>query len=486
MRARFIRLKENAFVSEQGGFLPVNIEADEKRLSGKGKENGAENYPREQASRPDAVESGITADISATVEQTRGALSRHFVAFYERLLNILGVVEPKALINTINRIPTTTKARLLAVLDRFRNECVILEREWRNAQREYEKFQKDNGLTQDAEYPALRSSIRWFVTIFLVEAVLNAALLWDFIGAPSAVGQFLLITAVNVLFGASLVGLLWRYKNHVSRRARRLAWMCAPASLLVLAFNVGVGHYRDAVVAAQTQWENLASRADSDDAAYFAPDFVDYTQKAMQNLIESPIGIDSILSVLLILVGLGFFSFAAYKWYSMLDPYPGYRKRDLARKEKHKNYKRMVETTHDKIDRLVEDASERIDDEYTKLMNMRELHSDLSNRAKALQSAYARWVGALAERQNHLIRLYRDQNQRARNEPSPKYFEDDARQIAGNLAEPPDFAPPAAVSEVDTVVSAVEAAQEEMQKISATILREFKKLADMQPNDDDE
>lgn len=484
MPAESVRLTENAFVAEQETFLSVNIEAEEARLMEQGKENGAENHPPAKASQPDEVESGVFADVTGTVAQTRGALGGHFTSFFQRLLNILATVEPKALILKIQGIHQAAEMDLTTLLDKFKNESVVIRSEWQNAQKEHYAFRQNNALTHDAEYLAPRSCVLWFASVILVEAALNATLLWDLAGILPAFGQTMLITVVNVLFGASLVGLLFRYNNHVSQSVRRLAWICAPAVLLVLVFNMGVGHYRDAQVEARAHFEQISGASDSDDAAYAEPGFVDYTQKAMENIIESPLGIDSILSALLILVGLGFFSFAAYKWYSMFDSYPGYRKRDLARKGKHKNYKRLVETTQVKIDRLVRDANERIADERTKLMNMIEQHNQLSNRAKTLQDGFANWVVELAGRQNYLVRLYRGHNQRARSEPAPGYFEDDAQPIDGNLAKPPDFTPPAELGNVETVVHAVAEASEKMQGIADTIRREFNKLANMQPNND--
>ncbi|MDA8009359.1 MAG: hypothetical protein MPK75_06555 [Alphaproteobacteria bacterium] len=469
-------MQENAFVAEQEVFLPVNIETEEKQLPDKGKESGSQNLPRAQATKPDAVEAGIVADVTRTAQQTKNALSGHFDSFNQRLLNIVATVEPRALIERITAVSRAAKEDLSAMLDKFKNESVIRRSEWHSAQKEYDKFKESNQLGRDADYLAPRSCVGWFAGIIVVESVLNATLLWELTGFLPAVGQTMLITAVNVLFLASLAGLLLRYKNHVSRSARRLVWACIPVFPMVFAFNLGVGHYRDALVEARARSAQLYS----DDDVFDDIDFVDHTQKALESIIQSPFGIDSVLSILLILVGLGFFSFAAHKWYSMFDRYPGYRKCDLARKEKHENYRRLVETTRGKITSRVKGANDQVADERTKLMHMREEHKDLSNRAKTLQNSYANWIVALAKQQDFLVRLYRDHNLRARSEPEPKYFEDDVPQIADTLATPPDFSPSASVDDVERVVEAVESTGAEMQKISEDISREFNGLADMQ------
>ena len=70
----------------------------------------------------------------------------------------------------------------------------------------------------------------------------------------------------------------------------------------------------------------------------------------MERITDSPLGISSVLSVLLIIVGIGFFLLATYKWYSILDSYPGYRKLALLLKKTHKNYEKLVETTRTEIE----------------------------------------------------------------------------------------------------------------------------------------
>ena len=313
--------------------------------------------------------------------------------------------------------------------------------EWQNAQEEYEKFRRHHKLIRPPDYLSLKSIIFWFLFLITGEAALNATLLWELTGILTAFGQTVLITSVNVLFGAALVGLFFRYKNYVSPNIRWLTVICIPIILAVLTFNIGVGHYRDALVESKAQFEQLQTSVNWDDASNTDESvisFIDYTQKAMESMKASLFNIDSVLSVLLIIVGIGFFGFATHKWYSMLDTYPGYRKSHLALKKAHGNYENLVETTRADMDRKIRDGENRVADERTKVMNMRTQHNELINRAQNLRTNYADWIVVLWKTQNELLALYQDSNQQARSEPIPAHFNNETP-INDKLTEPPNF-----------------------------------------------
>lgn len=202
----------------------------------------------------------------------------------------------------------------------------------------------------------------------------------------------------------------------------------------------------------------------------------------MDSILDGLFGIDSILSALLIIVGLGFFGFAAYKWYSMLDPYPGYRKRDLALKAAHEDYHKLVGQARAGMEAGIADAMARSEDERTKVTNMRKQYHELNNRAETLRKDYAEWCIVLGHAQATLLEVYRDSNRQSRSEPAPEYF-DAAVRIDDALVAPPDFEPPS-LGDMDAVVEAVRLAGEKMGKIAADKRQRFNALVDMQPSTD--
>lgn len=458
-----ISLGNNAFHEQSETFLPVDTDKDQKQLPEKGTRNGMINSPDPQASQLDAVESEIIQKITQTAQQTRQALNNHFVGFNGRLSPIIEAAQPTAVVGHIRQIKNKMKQNLDAKLAGYLQDSTIKREAWQGAKKAYDKFQNENNLTQDASYLPLKTIIIFFGIIIVVEAVLNTSLLWELTGLLPAFMQTILITSVNVVFGAALAGLLFRYKNLVSPK-RWLALISFPVFILVLVFNLGVGHYRDALNEAKTGEEQCSTAATEANPICEQLNVVDYTQEAMKRIISSPFGLDSVLSVLLILVGIGFFGFATYKWYSMFDPHPGYRKLDKSRKETHESYTNLKSTARKEMEQVIKNAEALIDDERTKAINIRREREDLINRAKRLRENYIDWIDTLGTQQTHLLMLYRDSNRQVRSEPPPGYFNSDMP-IDESLRQPPIFTAPDEVN-MERVVEAVESTIHEINAIA--------------------
>ncbi len=479
MNIKKISLGENAFDAERETFLLIDTSGEEKQLAKQGQANGRINSPGPQATHADAVEQGIIKQVMQTATQTRSELSNHFVSFFERLLAISQAHEPEALMQKIQAYPAAMETRLKGMHKEFQNKSAIAMPEWRREEKTYNDFRTDNQLTRAPDYLSPRSRIFWFIFIILAEAALNATLLWELTGILLAIGQTLLITMVNVLFGATLTGLFFRYKNVASWR-RWLSLLCIPVVLGVLAFNFGVGHYRDAITDFRAEQEQqLSTDLNWDDTAtQIDLGIVDYAQEAMASMKATPFEIDSVLSVLLIIVGIGFFGFATHKWYFMLDPYPGYRKCYLALEKKHEIYRNLVESTRKEFERVIKNTNDRVADERTKVLNIRQQRNDLGTRATTLQDSYTKWVLLLDQTQNYLLEVYRDNNQQTRSAPAPEHF-NHAIPIDASLSEAPNFIPPNAEN-LDLIVAATKQARDKTKEIADGIWRRFNPDANMQ------
>lgn len=479
-----VRLGDSAFVESEERLLGVDSDSEKESLRQQGALNGEQNSPGPDARGPDAVELDVIEKISQTAAHTKAGIDNHFVGFYERLLPVEGTEDVTALVNKIQEMPAKAEDALDGELRRFEAASAIRGQKWRQAKEEYEQFRENNRLVRPAQYAPIKSAVGLFLALIAIESVLNASLLWELTGILLAVGQTVLITAVNVLFGASAMGFCLRYKNHASFRARWPFLICIPVVAAVLVFNFGVGHYRDALVDAKEQAEQLLLSPNWDDesAEFIGLGFVDYTKRAMDSILDGLFGIDSILSVLLIIVGLGFFGVAAYKWYSMWDPYPGYRERDLALKAAHEDYRQLVDGARARMESGIADATARSEDERTKVTNMRKQYHELNQRADTLRKNYAEWCVVLERTQAALLQTYRDSNRQSRSEPAPEYF-DEAVPIGDALVAPPDFAPPS-LGDMDAVVEAVRLAGEKTGKIAADKRQRFNALVDMHPSTD--
>lgn len=247
------RLGDSAFVESEERLLGVDVDSEKESLQKQGAVNGEKNSPRPDAGRPDAVELDVIQRISRTASQTKADIGNHFVGFYERLLPVEGTEDVTALVNKIQEMPAKAEDALDDELRRFEAASAIRGQKWRQAKEEYEQFRENNRLIRPAHYASIKSMVVLFLSLIIIESALNATLLWELTGVLLAVGQTALITAVNVLFGASAMGLCLRYKNLVSFRVRWPLLICVPVVVAVLGFNFCVAHYRDALVDAREQ-----------------------------------------------------------------------------------------------------------------------------------------------------------------------------------------------------------------------------------------
>ena len=482
MTMKHISLGNNAFDNTQEIFLPVDTDKERKALEKDGMANGQVNAPSAQATQLDAIEQGIVQQIAQTAQLTHTGLSKHFDAFFDRLTGIIKTLNPKAMIDRIQSIPSKMKTDLDNNINIFEATSAIKEPAWRGAQKAYADFRQKHGVIRPSNHHPLRFIIIGGLCLMAVEAAFNAALLWELTGILTAFGQTFLITAVNVIIGGFLVGLPWRHKNCGPPSDRRFMWISIPFLLLILIFNLGVGHYRDALVEYKEQAERQQTELNWDEIAEDI-DLVNYSKIAMASMRAGLFEIKSTLSYLMAIVGMGFFVIATCEWYLMLDPLPGYRKSYLAMEKAHKDYINLVEGARNNINNTIKDAEYRVMDERTKVMNMRDLHSNLIERAKTLHDEYPKWVLVLEKTQNHLLAVYRDSNLRARGEPGPRHFNNELP-IDPEFTEAPEFQPPE-LEHTEKVVTAVNEILNKMQGIADAAWVRFNSRATMQLGTDD-
>ena len=468
-------LGNNVFDEEQELFLRIDTAAEEERLIKEGSQRGKDNHPDSASLELDRIETGVIEKITATVEQTKGVLTQHLGRFEHRLSIIFDLFIPQQIQDRVNLIKDNAEQELQSAFNEFNHAIAIKLEDWQGARREYDTFREDNHIIGPANYLPIWKMIVWFGIIFLIEAVLGGALLWEHMGIANAVSQAILITLVNVMVFAVMVGWALRHLNLISWK-RWTGLFAFVGAFFGLIFNLGVGHYRDAVIEARERDQQLQTGGSSiwDSPNIEVAPYIDATKAAMEKMTQSFFGIDSSLSWLLIIVGIGFWGLASYKWYSMLDRYPGYKKLDMARKDRHKDYTKLICTTAEQMKNIKDDAIEKIVDERTKATNIHYEYNDKVNRAQNLQAQYENWISALDKKQTHLLTSYRDSNQQVRTTPPPKHF-NERISINEALSKPPEFTPPLLEDEniIKTVLNIVRTSEEDIRKLYNDNQRRF-------------
>lgn len=167
-------------------------------------------------------------------------------------------------------------------------------------------------------------------------------------------------------------------------------------------YNASVAHFRDAVETT-LQWREAG-------------------EMAIETLISNPVGLNTMESYVLFLLGF-FISIVAFlKGYHSSDPYPGYSKVAADVVEARDTY---IEYLEDSIDTLAEHRDEAVEalrqarDEVA-----RHIHDsvDALFGQKALQANLRPFLEQCNISANYLLAIYRDANTAARKDDPPAYF----------------------------------------------------------------
>ncbi|MGX0975613.1 signal transduction histidine kinase [Roseovarius sp. MBR-51] len=219
-----------------------------------------------------------------------------------------------------------------------------------------------------------------------------------------------------------------------------MAWLA-----FALGYNAAVAHFRDAVETT-LQWREAG-------------------EMAIDTLIANPVGLNTMESYVLFLLGF-FISIVAFlKGYHSSDPYPGYSKVAADVVQARDTYIGYLE---DSIDTLAEHRDEAVDalrqarDEVA-----RHIHDsvDALYGQKALQANLSPFLEQCNISANYLLAVYRDANKAARKDDGPAYFD---KEYAFEVFQSP-------VSEDDRRKEA----EEQVNEVSKMVDRAIKEIFDV-------
>lgn len=190
---------------------------------------------------------------------------------------------------------------------------------------ELESFRERHGASIGKRTPDIKKNVEQAIAILLfimiLEGCFNALLFKDAQSSGLLGGMMIAfgVSAVNVLFGvvAGFFGL--RYLNHPDKPMKILGGVVASVCVLIGIFvNFFVAHFRDAVEVA------LHDAMASGSLAGFS--MFDIAPSAVvSGMFPNIFGLDSLVAIGLLLIGLTVFAIAVYEGYDRIsDRYPGY------------------------------------------------------------------------------------------------------------------------------------------------------------------
>lgn len=271
------------------------------------------------------------------------------------------------------------------------------------------RFRERHDLVRPSAPPRLLMLIALVLIFLLGESLLNAGLLgaaheFGFLGGASIA----LIIAVANIAASGIFGWQIRWINRKSVAGKVRGYLTLAAFVMfALAFNLMVGHFRDAVEGAQ--------------------EIMVAAREAFTNFWASFLGVESAMSWLLVLIGLVVSVGTSLKTYHSFDPYPGYREVEEMLSEARRSYN---DELYDAIAELTEKRDQAIDalNEGHQMISsgLRE-GLDATQGQTALKGHLTAFLEQCDLRANQLLTIYRDANRVARSEPVPAHFEETFR-----------------------------------------------------------
>ena len=429
---------------------------------------GQQNQPATAQQQPDDMYQKIRGWVNQRGLQCMSDINDHIADAVAELNDIEDQEGLEVQKNKVTEIRDNTKIDF----DNCRSrDCGILY-ELRKAlteeTKDFEEFRQRANLTRMAVYPTNFFQKWWLVIMCaMVEVLFNAFVLADvtptgFLGAISLMG---LITAVNILIGALLIGsLLLRAGHHINITIKALSWISLlVVTAVILIFNLGVGHLRDSMIGIQQ--------------AQLSDPFEVLRNDAWARLASNHLHYESFQSGLLVIVGFLFFSIAAWKGYRSDDAYPGYGKKDRHLRQLNRRYRGKLEEARSAIDAERVKAINELEDIRHEMEAKKAQWRNTVDRIERIVTNYAARLRQYQNDLDTLLTAYCTANRETRTEPDPEFF-DKPMSIDPHILAAPKFEPPEESSQID-LANHIHQAIQNVQTLYAEALEQYPSLEDI-------
>ena len=397
--------RSDEFVASSAVFPNIDKEriAKDLKLNEEGSKRGKQNQPEPGAEILDHLENKIVGRVEELRRRGLENYETNRQVYSERLNQ---AVSARMLVETE---ASDSKAKFQEEVTKWRSMMVTPRERVQEAYKWRDRFREINGLDRPAkEAASIVSVIGLALIMILLESAGNAYLFAqkNTLGLLGGLMAAFLVSLGNVSVGI-LFGMATRYVNcqglrNIFKKLIGASFFLGWVAFTVI-YNLGVAHFRDAV-------ERIGEWREAGMAA-------------IQTIQSSPIGLYTMESYLLLLIGAIVSIIAFLKGYHSSDPYPGYSRVAHgvidARDDYIDNLEDSIETLADHRDNAVaslraanDEVRRNINDSVDALYGQKALHSNL-----------APFLEQCDLSANYLLSVYRDANKAARKEAAPAYFE---------------------------------------------------------------
>lgn len=286
-------------------------------------------------------------------------------------------------------------------------------------------FKEKAGLVRPANFNGRDTWYWWLVGVVVVEGITNATLLAEVSerGWLGAITLMLLICVVNAGLLGAVIGEGWRLKNSVSFSSKASGWMLVLMGAAGMTFwNLLIGHFRDSLL------DKVTIRAATLEELL--------TDRTVEKFLENPLALDDMLSWVLATIGAASCIFAATKWLSRDDEYPGFGKVSRVERELTQTYQEEVTGRREGLKKIYDEGESQLEGLN---VNLKGSLTAANNTGEQVKAIVAQFSGRHRQYQldlNQILAVYRSENTKNRSTPQPKSFLYDVD------VEPDAFTPP--------------------------------------------
>ena len=424
----------------------------------RGADDGREGFPPADQSMMDRTHIEIKSYVSEIATECRREVSQYLADLMGSINSVNDETGLNILKGRAKGIADNAKGAYQNLVAQSTAQLKPMLEEYRKQEAGLAAFKQSNQIgPRAADYSNRQEAWLWIAAIFVVECVVNAFVLQDVVpaGIAGALSMTLVITAVNVFFGALFIGEGWRGKNSIHRNARALGYVQVVFfSLLLIAFNILVGHGRDAMQRLEAELRGGGT----------IEAFTSVGINAWEQFLSDPFGFESFTAPLLMVAGFLSFAVASWKGYESDDVYPGYgrisRRTELARTD----YLDQREERTEDLKKIHADAARNLDELVNEALFKRDEYDELCQRGRTAVDGLNMQMDHLGLILNELAAIYRDANVKARNgKKAPEYFSKELT-LGADLLASPEFSPPERPT-VDILADAVEEQKSSLQQL---------------------
>ena len=174
-------------------------------------------------------------------------------------------------------------------------------------------------------------------------------------------------------------------------------------------------------------------------------DILSISNDAFQRFVSDPLGLASIQSFLLVVLGMSFFGLASWKWFQRDDAYPDYGRRAREISKVLKDYFNSYDIAKKELDEAPADVKSKLEDIRSLLEHQKSAWKATCARGQKIVENYPINMAQYQRDLDYLLSAYRTANRNARTDPVPPHFENKIS-INEEILKTPSFNPPPATT----------------------------------------